>query len=186
MARTDENTVQPTATILGSVPEPNPSYPTPHVNHENSDRGGNHGDSDDDALDEIDDLLKNLRIQMRDIKQERNTLREEKQALEDENVDLRARNAELEESSHRLGARLVQTRQSLEHKFGPHIAEALTSLPADPQYCQRYHMTSSTPARGPDRRAYCHPEFRPADGPGVFVMLRGKVAWLKIWLQEQY
>jgi hypothetical protein len=76
--------------------------------------------------------------------------------------------------------------QSLQSTFGHHIAEALSSLPANPEYCQRYRMTSSTPARGPDRRAHFHPEFRPADGPGLFVMFRGKVTWLQIWLQEQY
>jgi hypothetical protein len=76
--------------------------------------------------------------------------------------------------------------QSVQRNFGPHIAEALSSLPADPVYCRRYHMTSSTPAQGPDRRAYRHPEFEPAQGPGLFVMLRDKVAWLRIWLQEQH
>lgn len=74
--------------------------------------------------------------------------------------------------------------QTLQRNFGPHIAEALTSLPADPRDC-RYHMTSSTPARGPDRRTHYHPEFKPADGSGLFVMFRGKVSWLHVWLQEQ-
>ena len=77
--------------------------------------------------------------------------------------------------------------RSLKDNFGPDIAEALTSLPADRDYCiKRYRMTSSTQAQGPDRRANYHPEFKPADGPGGFVMLRGKVAWVKILLQEQY
>jgi hypothetical protein len=76
--------------------------------------------------------------------------------------------------------------QSVQHNFGPHIAEALSSLPADPVYCRRYHMTSSTPAQGPDRRAYRHPEFEPAHGSGLFVILRDRVAWLRIWLQEQH
>ena len=73
--------------------------------------------------------------------------------------------------------------QSLHRTFGDRIAEALTAVPAYPQPTQ-YRMTSSKPARGPDRRS--HPEFMPADGLGLFVVLRGKVAWLRIWLQEQY
>jgi hypothetical protein len=73
---------------------------------------------------------------------------------------------------------------NLERNFGPHLAEALTSLPADPRHC-RYRMTGTTPARGPDRRNGYHPEFMAPDGSGLFVMLNGKVAWLHVWLQEQ-
>jgi chromosome segregation ATPase len=73
--------------------------------------------------------------------------------------------------------------ERLEANFGDHIAEALSSPPADLEYCRRYDRTSSTPAKGPDRRR--HREFMPPDGPGLFVMHRGKVAWLKIYLQEQ-
>ena len=76
--------------------------------------------------------------------------------------------------------------RSVQHNFGPHIAEALSSLPADRVYCRRYHMTSSTPAQGPDRRAHRHPEFEPAHGSGLFIMLGDRVAWLRIWLQEQH
>ena len=90
----------------------------------------------------------------------------------------------------RSGSRLLRTLlpkyeafKSLEHNFGHDIAEALSSPPADLEYSRRYDRTSSTPAKGPDRRR--HPEFMPADGPGLFVMHRGKVTWLKIYLQEQ-
>ena len=64
------------------------------------------------------------------------------------------------------------------------IAEAVSSLRVDPEYCAHYRMTTSTPARGPDRRT--HPEFKEAVGLGLFVRFRGKITWLKIWLQEQY
>jgi len=71
--------------------------------------------------------------------------------------------------------------QSLRRNFGAYIAEALTSRPADSQH---YKMTSSMPARGPNR--VYHPEFKEAEGQGRFVMHRGKVAWLQIWLQKPW
>jgi len=111
-------------------------------------------------------------------------------------TDERARAAENDLENTRLDLSSTNRINSLTRTVSPEseavkylkyrIAEALSSFPADPDYCRRYHLTSSTPHRGPDRRANYHPEFKREQGLGLFVKLRGKVAWLQIWLQEQY
>jgi len=102
------------------------------------------------------------------------------EALGSVRSELAAANREIGETAESV----VQndTLQTLRRSFGDRIAEALTSTPVRVPH-ERYRMTGTTPARGPDRRR--HREFEPADGPGTFVMFRGRLAWIKIWLQTQ-
>jgi len=111
--------------------------------------------------------------------------REEQRAAGAEEAHRLAR-AELAGANRRIAefraAANNDTLQTLRRSFGDRIAEALTSTPV-PDAAARYRMTGTTPARGPDRRR--HPEFEPADGPGRFITFRGRLAWIKIWLQTQ-
>jgi len=115
----------------------------------------------------------------------RQVARQEQRAVAAEEA-LRLARAELAGANRRIAEFRAtannDTLQTLRRSFGDRIAEALTSALV-PGAAAHYRMTSTTPARGPDRNR--HREFQPADGPGNFIMFRGKLAWIQIWLQTQ-
>jgi uncharacterized phage infection (PIP) family protein YhgE len=189
MAGTDE--ILPPTPIPGSVQEPNASDPPSDIEQGNDlDSGSNHGNIDD-IVDEMGYLLQNLKTETRNNKNERNTLKARIAELEESSrlVQAQLRQAEeqlqtaetdhassterlsrqVSEAEQRAAAAETEVRlvceglQSLQDRFADTIGDALTSAPAGPQ---KYRMTTSRPARGPDRNI--HREFKPEMGCGSF------------------
>jgi hypothetical protein len=106
----------------------------------------------------------------------------------DAEIGIESMRTELARTRARMGEIAAAARRAvqlnLQLAFGTRIAEALMAGPAFPRQTH-YRMTGTTSARGPDRSHGFRPEFKPADGLGLFVILNGKYACLKIWLQEQ-